>query len=173
MHGSQIYIVCIIIVFSKYHFLKSAYVYLLCRSRSNNKSYRRIYENLQSSFRFGYIDQIDIDTSFKEINVQPWDRKALARRNSAYWSARFTSYIDDLGTKPFFLGDSAITVNAVTRVFGLLADLTHCMSEAWSYKLLKNDLKNLDDFVERMKNIYWSDWNELIQGKPNTNKFCS
>lgn len=58
-----------------------------------------------------------------------------------------------LVTRLFYMGNNATTVDAT--VFDVLANLTYGMSkEARVYKLLKNDLKNLDDFVERMKNMY-------------------
>ncbi|RDD46512.1 Failed axon connections-like protein [Trichoplax sp. H2] len=66
-----------------------------------------------------------------------------------------------LGDKPFFMGEEPTRVDAT--MFGFLTLLIFGMApEASSYKLLHNELKNLVDFVHRMKEKFWPDWDDVL-----------
>ena len=69
---------------------------------------------------------------------------------------------DYLGEKPYFMGAEVTSLDA--SAFGLLANVLLCGFEGFHYKLVKEELKNLADYVERLKNEFWSDWNEMVLG---------
>ncbi|RDD46515.1 Failed axon connections-like protein [Trichoplax sp. H2] len=73
-----------------------------------------------------------------------------------------------LGDKPFFMGEEPTRIDAT--MFAFLALLIFGMpTAAPSYKLLHSELKNLVDFVYRMKEKFWPDWDDVLL-KPKEKK---
>ena len=64
-----------------------------------------------------------------------------------------------LGDKEFFMGSDPSTIDCT--MFGLLSCLLHTAESSPLAKVVKEDLKNLGDFCDRMKLNFWLDWNEL------------
>ncbi len=74
---------------------------------------------------------------------------------------------DFLGEKAYFMGVEATTIDATA--FGLLANIVYCGLESPQFKLMKEELKNLADYVERVKSEFWADWQDVVLGdKPET-----
>jgi len=69
---------------------------------------------------------------------------------------------DYLGEKPYFMGAEITSLDA--SAFGLLGTVMCCGFEGYHYTLVKEELKNLADYVERLKSEFWPDWNEMIVG---------
>ena len=74
-----------------------------------------------------------------------------------------------LGEKAFFLGDQPSSFDAVA--FGLLANFEYGTVGSPQQNLIQEKLTNLHDFNERMKEKYWSNWEEIcgdekLQEKP-------
>lgn len=69
---------------------------------------------------------------------------------------------DFLGEKPYLMG-SLVTRVDVTA-FGILANFLYAGLEGPQLKLIKEELTNLVDYVERMKSEYWADWQEMVLG---------
>ncbi len=74
-----------------------------------------------------------------------------------------------LGEKAFFLGDQPSSFDAVA--FGLLANFDYGAEGSPQRNLIQEKLTNLHDFNERMKEKYWSSWDEIcgdekLQEKP-------
>lgn len=67
-----------------------------------------------------------------------------------------SSFLDD---KEFFMGSEPSTIDCT--MFGLLSCLLHTADSSPLAKVVKEDLKNLVDFCDRMKLNFWLDWNEL------------
>ncbi len=67
-----------------------------------------------------------------------------------------------LGEKPFFMGNQATAVDATA--FGLLANFLYSGLESPQSKLMKEELKNLSDFVEKVKSEFWADWQDVVMG---------
>lgn len=67
-----------------------------------------------------------------------------------------SSFLDD---KEFFMGSDPSTIDYT--MFGLLSCLLHTAESSPLAKVVKEDLKNLVDFCDRMKLNFWLDWNEL------------
>ena len=67
-----------------------------------------------------------------------------------------SAFLDD---KEFFMGSEPSTIDCT--MFGLLSCLLHTADSSPLAKVVKEDLKNLVDFCDRMKLNYWLDWNEL------------
>jgi glutathione S-transferase len=74
-----------------------------------------------------------------------------------------------LGEKAFFLGDQPSSFDTVA--FGLLANFEYASIGSPQQTLIQEKLTNLHDFNERMKEKYWSNWEEIcgaekLQEKP-------
>lgn len=67
-----------------------------------------------------------------------------------------SSFLDD---KEFFMGSDPSTIDCT--MFGLLSCLLYTAESSPLAKVVKEDLKNLVDFCDRMKLNFWLDWNEL------------
>ena len=67
-----------------------------------------------------------------------------------------------LGEKKFFMGDEPCELDAA--VFGQLVQYRwHTPKKCPGWQLLTGgELTNLMDYIDRMKELYWPDWNELI-----------
>lgn len=65
-----------------------------------------------------------------------------------------------LGNKPFVFGDSPSTIDAT--LFGLLVQFTDTPLNSDKIKsFMEESTPNLVEFVKRMKERYWPDWNEI------------
>lgn len=67
-----------------------------------------------------------------------------------------SAFLDD---KEFFMGSEPTTIDCT--MFGLLSCLLHTADNSPLAKVVREELKNLVDFCDRMKLNYWLDWNEL------------
>lgn len=67
-----------------------------------------------------------------------------------------SSFLDD---KEFFMGSEPTTIDCT--MFGLLSCLLHTAENSPLAKVVREDLKNLVDFCDRMKLNFWLDWNDL------------
>lgn len=67
-----------------------------------------------------------------------------------------SSFLDD---KEFFMGSEPTTIDCT--MFGLLSCLLHTADNSPLAKVVREDLKNLVDFCDRMKLNFWLDWNDL------------
>lgn len=67
-----------------------------------------------------------------------------------------SAFLED---KEFFMGSDPSTIDCT--MFGLLSCLLHTADNSPLAKVVKEDLKNLVDFCDRMKLNFWLDWNEL------------
>ena len=66
-----------------------------------------------------------------------------------------------LGDKKFFMGDEPCELDAA--VFGQLAQYRwHTPEKCPGWQLLTGELTNLMNYIDRMKEMYWPDWNERI-----------
>lgn len=65
-------------------------------------------------------------------------------------------HLDD---KEFFMGSEPTTIDCT--MFGLLSCLLHTADNSPLAKVVREDLKNLVDFCDRMKLNFWLDWNDL------------
>ena len=63
-----------------------------------------------------------------------------------------------LADKEFFMGEPT-TIDCT--MFGLLSCLLHTAENSPLTKVIREDMKNLEDFCTRMKENYWLDWSEL------------
>ena len=66
-----------------------------------------------------------------------------------------------LGEKPFFHGSSPTSVDCM--MFGQLAQFLYIDIGFPQKTFIETDCRNLVDFVARMKEKYWSDWDESIE----------
>lgn len=67
-----------------------------------------------------------------------------------------------LGEKQFFMGENPSEIDA--SLFGLLAQLSY--TDSGREKLIKEELKNLEEYTNRMRDRYFPDWEEkLLQEK--------
>lgn len=64
-----------------------------------------------------------------------------------------------LGEKVFFMGEQPSSFDAIA--FGLLANFDYGTVGSPQQNLIREKLTNLHDFNERMKEKYWSDWEEI------------
>lgn len=67
-----------------------------------------------------------------------------------------SSFLDD---KEFFMGSEPSTIDCT--MFGLLSCLLHTAEGSPLAKVVREELKNLVDFCDRMKLNFWLDWNDL------------
>jgi len=73
--------------------------------------------------------------------------------------ADLKAFSEYLGNKPFLFGEKPTIADA--SLFGFLAEILSTHDEDnWLRKAIEDDFKNLVDFVERVKEKYWSDWEE-------------
>ncbi|EDV27136.1 uncharacterized protein TRIADDRAFT_22364 [Trichoplax adhaerens] len=70
-----------------------------------------------------------------------------------------------LGSKDYFLADTPTTVDAC--MFGCLANILYATPKSgYCHQLLTTELTNLVDYVERMKEKFWPDWEEITAAAP-------
>eukprot|EP00794_Sanderia_malayensis_P005482 gene5482-6167_t len=69
---------------------------------------------------------------------------------------------DFLADKPYLMGAEVTSVDATA--FGLLVNFLYSGLESPQSKLINEELKNLKDFVERMKSEFWPDWQDMVLG---------
>lgn len=69
---------------------------------------------------------------------------------------------DYLGEKPYVMGAEATTVDCTA--FGLLANILHAGLETPLSKLVKEELTNLGEYVDRLKGEFWADWDDVVLG---------
>ena len=69
---------------------------------------------------------------------------------------------DYLGEKPYVMGAEATTVDCTA--FGLLANILYAGLETPLSKLIKDELKNLGEYVDRLKGEFWADWGDVVLG---------
>ncbi|XP_059083252.1 failed axon connections-like [Tigriopus californicus] len=68
---------------------------------------------------------------------------------------------DQLGNKPFFMGMEPSLLDA--SIFGMLCQILYCTKEDNFMRMkIKEELVNLEGLVERIKEKYWSDWDETL-----------
>ena len=67
---------------------------------------------------------------------------------------------DILSDKPYVMGDEPTLVDCT--VFGSVAQFLWQDVDSPQHKVLTHELKNLVTFCERMKERFWSDWDEEI-----------
>lgn len=68
-----------------------------------------------------------------------------------------------LGDNPYFMGANPSELDCTA--FGLLAEVRWHMPDSWPGKpYMKERLKNLVDFTDRIKARYWPDWEKVIVG---------
>ena len=67
---------------------------------------------------------------------------------------------DYLDAKPFVMGQDPTLVDA--SVFGFLAEMVWQDKDSPQNAAIHNEFKNLIGYCERMKERYWSDWDEAI-----------
>jgi len=73
--------------------------------------------------------------------------------------ADLKAFSEYLGNKPFLFGEKPSIADA--SLFGFLAEILSTHDEDnWLRKAIQDDFKNLVDFVDRVKEKYWSDWEE-------------
>jgi len=73
--------------------------------------------------------------------------------------ADLKAFSEYLGNKPFLFGEKPSIADA--SLFGFLAQILATHDEDnWLRKAVQDDYKNLVDYVERVKEKYWSDWEE-------------
>ncbi|VDD85294.1 unnamed protein product [Enterobius vermicularis] len=63
-----------------------------------------------------------------------------------------------LGTKHYFLGFKPSRVDAT--LFGVLAQIVYVPYDLPQKRLIENELTNLKEYCERMKQRFWPDWEE-------------
>lgn len=67
--------------------------------------------------------------------------------------------------KKFFMGDQPTELDCAA--FGQLSQIRwHTPDTCPGKTLMKEKLKNLMDFCDRIKDLYWPDWNERVTGYP-------
>merc|ERR1712008_613418 len=83
--------------------------------------------------------------------------------------ADLKAFSEYLGNKPFLFGEKPSIADAT--LFGFLAEIITTHDESnWLRKAIEDDFKNLVDFVERVKEKYWSDWEEEVAKDPPPKK---
>ena len=66
-----------------------------------------------------------------------------------------------LDDKHFFLGDEVTSVDACA--FALIANILHGLRKgSWPNEMINNEFPNLIAFYERIKALYWPDWDSII-----------
>jgi glutathione S-transferase len=73
------------------------------------------------------------------------------------------AFSDILGSKPYLMGDVPTEVDC--SLFGFMVQVLYTTEEGnWMVEAINKDHKNLKDYVERMKDKYWPDWDECLIG---------
>jgi len=67
-----------------------------------------------------------------------------------------------LGDKPFFNGDLPSTIDCTA--FGHLVQMVFLPMDTPQKKFIKDECKNLEEFVDRMRTRFWPDWDEMCSG---------
>ena len=101
--------------------------------------------------------------------LQPYAMRLKSRmhgigRHSMDEKAKFsfqdlTAISHILGDKPFFNGDSPSTIDCT--VFGHMVQMLLLPLDTPQKKFIKENCKNLEEFVERMKLRLWPDWDQM------------
>jgi len=74
-----------------------------------------------------------------------------------------------LGERPFLMGEEPASVDAA--LFSLLASVTYSCPESKQAELMKQEeYSNLAKYVERMKQDFWLDWDELCGSESELSK---
>ena len=104
--------------------------------------------------------------------LQPYAMRLKSRmhgigRHSMDEKAKFsfqdlTAISHILGDKPFFNGDSPSTIDCT--VFGHMVQMLLLPLDTPQKKFIKENCKNLEEFVERMKLRLWPDWDQMSHG---------
>uniref|UniRef100_A0A0N4ZN76 GST N-terminal domain-containing protein n=1 Tax=Parastrongyloides trichosuri TaxID=131310 RepID=A0A0N4ZN76_PARTI len=70
-----------------------------------------------------------------------------------------------LSDKPFFFGDNFTSIDAT--VFGQIAQIyyTPILNREVIIKFMEEETPNLIEFIKKIKELYWSDWDDLIKTK--------
>ncbi|XP_035692345.1 failed axon connections homolog isoform X2 [Branchiostoma floridae] len=66
-----------------------------------------------------------------------------------------------LGTKPYLMGDEPTEVDAA--VFGQLSELCWANHDSYLHRIVTVDCPNLQAYCSRIKDRYWSDWDQLTK----------
>ncbi|KAL7633401.1 UNVERIFIED_CONTAM: hypothetical protein RMT77_016272 [Armadillidium vulgare] len=66
-----------------------------------------------------------------------------------------------LGQKPYLMGDTVTEVDCA--IFGVLAQFVWGLSCSPFRDIIQKDFKNLERYCERIKNTFWSDWDDLLE----------
>ncbi len=118
-----------------------------------------------------YYPQTRATAIFKRI--QPYGTKlrthmhGLARHDmdevSEFTYKDLRALSEWLGDKPFFMGSSPATIDCT--VFGHLAQFAYMPLDMPQKLFMQKETKNLVDFVDRMKELFWPDWDDMCLEK--------
>jgi glutathione S-transferase len=73
------------------------------------------------------------------------------------------AFSDYLGNKPFLMGDTPTLVDC--SLFAFMASVVYTTPEGnFMKEALKKDYTNLVDYVDRVKEKYWPDWDQCLKG---------
>jgi len=86
----------------------------------------------------------------------PTERMVMIRKD-------LTAISDYLGQKAFILGDEPTEPDAV--FFGVLAQFIYAAPGSPYEKIFEEEYKSVKDYVERMKQKFWPDWNSRLHKK--------
>ena len=67
-----------------------------------------------------------------------------------------------LGDKPFFNGEFPTTIDCT--IFGHLVQFVYLPLDIPQKAYIKENCPNLAQFVDRMRETFWPDWQELCHG---------
>eukprot|EP00095_Tigriopus_kingsejongensis_P003083 snap_masked-scaffold664_size116482-processed-gene-0.7 protein:Tk03083 transcript:snap_masked-scaffold664_size116482-processed-gene-0.7-mRNA-1 annotation:"hypothetical protein CGI_10005286" len=84
------------------------------------------------------------------------------------------AFSEQLGNKAFFMGEEPCLLDA--SMFGMLCQVLYCTREDnFMKKKIQDELSNLEGFVNRIKEKYWEDWEEVLGKleKPKETKTAS
>ena len=74
----------------------------------------------------------------------------------------FTALSNILGDKKFFNGDEPTNIDCA--MFGHLVQFVYMPMDMPHKHYILKECKNLADFVDRMKDRFWPDWDEMCKG---------
>ena len=83
-------------------------------------------------------------------------------RNNVINNVNFAALSNILGDKKFFNGDEPTNIDCA--MFGHLVQFVYMPLDIPHKHYILKECKNLSDFVDRMKDRFWSDWNEMCKG---------
>ncbi|KAB7502146.1 hypothetical protein Anas_12943 [Armadillidium nasatum] len=66
-----------------------------------------------------------------------------------------------LGQKPYLMGDTVTEVDCA--LFGVLAQFLWALSCSPFRNIIQKDFQNLERYCERIKNTFFSDWDDLLE----------